>query len=92
MYERFTVRGGCVSRKAVVAGVSPTVICGSALFCAQGRLPRPVCRADDTKPQAAAMLKPQEQAGELDAVDTTTYFRRYHGKRTNEERDFRDRR
>jgi hypothetical protein len=38
------------------------------------------------------VIEPHEQAGELDAVDTTTYFRRYDGKRTIEERDFRDRR
>ena len=38
------------------------------------------------------VIEAHEQAGELDAVDTTTYFRRYDGKRTIEERDFRDRR
>ena len=38
------------------------------------------------------VIEPHEQAGELDVVDTTTYFRRYDGKRTIEERDFRDRR
>jgi hypothetical protein len=29
----------------------------------------------------AEVIEPHEQAGELDAVDTTTYFRRYDGKR-----------
>src|SRR5437764_508957 len=41
------------------------------------------------------VIEPHEQAGELDAVDTTTYFRRYDGKRTIEElrkREFRNRR
>ena len=38
------------------------------------------------------VIEPHEQAGELDAVDTTTYFRQYDGKRTIEGGDFRDRR
>jgi len=29
------------------------------------------------------VTEPHEQAGELDAVDTTTYFRRYDSKRTD---------
>ena len=33
--------------------------------------------------EADKVIEPHEQAGELDAVDTTTYFRRYDGKRTN---------
>jgi hypothetical protein len=32
---------------------------------------------------ADKVIEPHEQAGELDAVNTTTYFRRYDGKRTN---------